>query len=152
MSNFRSLLTAFLCTGGLACLCACEVFSSLPAGAPPPGQIVAEIKDNQQLPSPDKAVNQIATRLTMRLVSARPSLDLKADDDSGLGAELLKSLLSSKAISDPKTANATVKYTLESKLDRDSGFWTVRLVDPAASRIVWGDSVQIDTTSLKAAQ
>ena len=153
MSKMRALLTTLLCAGGLvACLCSCEVFSSLPDGAPPPGQIVNEIKDNPQLPSPDKAVNQLATRLTMRLVSSRPSLELNSVDDAGLGSALLKSLVSAKVAFDAKASGSVAKYVLESKLDHESGSWTVRLVDPAVARIVWADSIKIDTTSLKAAQ
>lgn len=162
MSNMRKSIMAAAVALALPCLSGCTTFfgQSLPEGVPPPGAIVNEINDRQEPPKPDKAVNKISTSLTMKLVSTPsprrpPFVSLReGTDDAGLGAELLKSLEKSKLVRiQPEASLKGPDFVISSELDQDAGSWTVKLLSPdGSSRLIWGETTDIDTSTLKAAQ
>jgi hypothetical protein len=146
----KAIFIAPLCALNLALLCGCEALDGLPDGRPPVGDIVEEIKNDAKLPSPDAAVNQIAMKLTMKLAAKRPKLELKAVADHEMGEELLNSLRKSKVVDDPaRPRPGAPAWTLESALS--GRVWTVKVVD-ADGIPAWAESVEIDTSSLEAAQ
>jgi len=131
---------------------ACETTffgSSIPEGLPPSGQIVADFKEKQTPPSPDVAINKMASELIMKLsvMPARPAaLKLNAIEDGGLGDELFHASIKSKMAFE---ANGQTRFfTLESKLD--NGIWRVRLLE--GDRPLWINSFAVDTTQLELAK
>ena len=157
-STFRAkaLCRGLAAVAALLSLSACEtLLSPLPPGVPPAGDIVKEIKSGDALPGPDKAVNLMARNLIFELVkeSGKPVVRLEAaNDDSGLGEELMKSLSGSKMLIDAaKADSAPVRYMLESRLD--GARWTVKLLSADGRRMPrWGASIELDPSSLQGAK
>jgi len=145
---------------GTPCLALCLILAlsaceSTPSGLPPAGAIIEDFKGKPELPKPDQAVNKMATDMTMKLVSLPcanrpPAVSLSGKDDSGLGAELYKTLKKSKLVREPAQGE-TPEYDIGSEIIAKDGLWRAGIRSADGQRLIWGQVVNIDMQSLQPA-